>query len=209
MSEPFRPTAEEIAAARLRVVLDRRLGKSTDPIVDEIAQMADDSLSSGDISTTETVDPNGRHVKQHLLPDAVVAFLEGQMSPAARDRAAAHIAQCQQCETEVAVQRQAGVGTSDAPARTQEERLQGPTLTARERQALQLITKSVDRYGYPPSLREIGEGLGLRSVSSVAHVLKALERKGFLRRDPNVPRSIGTPVSDPDSPPLRSRKPGE
>jgi repressor LexA len=48
----------------------------------------------------------------------------------------------------------------------------------------------VERRGYPPSLREIGEAVGLTSPSSVAHQLTSLERKGFLRRDPNRPRAI-------------------
>ena len=49
---------------------------------------------------------------------------------------------------------------------------------------------SVERRGYPPSMREIGEAVGLTSSSSVSHQLATLERKGFLRRDPNRPRAI-------------------
>jgi repressor LexA len=48
----------------------------------------------------------------------------------------------------------------------------------------------VERRGYPPSMREIGEAVGLTSTSSVAHQLTTLERKGFLRRDPNRPRAV-------------------
>ena len=44
--------------------------------------------------------------------------------------------------------------------------------------------------GYPPSIREIGDAVGLTSTSSVAHQLRTLERKGFLRRDPNRPRAV-------------------
>src|SRR5262249_24528479 len=49
---------------------------------------------------------------------------------------------------------------------------------------------SVERRGYPPSIREICEAAGLASTSSVAHQLAMLERKGFLRRDPNRPRAV-------------------
>lgn len=63
-------------------------------------------------------------------------------------------------------------------------------LTARQRKVLEVIRSSVDRRGYPPSLREIGEAVGLTSPSSVAHQLSMLERKGYLRRDPNRPRAI-------------------
>ena len=66
----------------------------------------------------------------------------------------------------------------------------GGGLTVRQRRVLEVIRHSVDRRGYPPSLREIGEQVGLTSPSSVAHQLAALERKGYLRRDPNRPRAI-------------------
>src|SRR5687767_1684029 len=70
------------------------------------------------------------------------------------------------------------------------ERDRDNALTARQRRVLEVIRNSVDRRGYPPSLREIGEAVGLTSPSSVAHQLSTLERKGFLRRDPNRPRAI-------------------
>jgi repressor LexA len=63
-------------------------------------------------------------------------------------------------------------------------------LTPRQRLVLDTIRSSVERRGYPPSMREIGEAVGLTSPSSVKHQLTALERKGFLRRDPNRPRAI-------------------
>ncbi|GHS86550.1 LexA repressor [Actinomycetota bacterium] len=63
-------------------------------------------------------------------------------------------------------------------------------LTARQRLVLETIRSSVESRGYPPSMREIGESVGLTSPSSVKHQLTALERKGFLRRDPNRPRAI-------------------
>src|SRR5918998_4808197 len=63
-------------------------------------------------------------------------------------------------------------------------------LTPRQRRVLETIRDSVDRRGYPPTMREIGEAVGLASPSSVKHQLTTLERKGYLRRDPNRPRAI-------------------
>jgi repressor LexA len=63
-------------------------------------------------------------------------------------------------------------------------------LTPRQRKVLEVIKESVESRGYPPSMREIGERVGLASPSSVAHQLASLERKGFLRRDANRPRAI-------------------
>jgi repressor LexA len=63
-------------------------------------------------------------------------------------------------------------------------------LTARQIRILEFIRHWVDEHGYPPSVREIGEAVGLVSPSSVAYQLKELERKGFLRRDPNRPRAV-------------------
>ncbi|MFZ5871587.1 MAG: transcriptional repressor LexA [Actinomycetota bacterium] len=66
----------------------------------------------------------------------------------------------------------------------------GDGLTARQRTILDCIRHAVQTRGYPPSMREIGQAVGLTSPSSVAHQLSALEKKGFLRRDPNRPRAI-------------------
>jgi repressor LexA len=63
-------------------------------------------------------------------------------------------------------------------------------LTPRQRAILSVIRETVETRGYPPSVREIGEGVGLTSPSSVAHQLSTLERMGFLRRDPNRPRAL-------------------
>jgi repressor LexA len=63
-------------------------------------------------------------------------------------------------------------------------------LTPRQRRILEVIKEAVDSRGYPPSIREMGEAVGLASSSSVAHQLKMLEAKGFLRRDPNRPRAL-------------------
>jgi repressor LexA len=63
-------------------------------------------------------------------------------------------------------------------------------LTERQRTILDVIRASVSTRGYPPSIREIGDAVGLTSTSSVAHQLRTLERKGYLRRDPNRPRAV-------------------
>jgi repressor LexA len=73
-------------------------------------------------------------------------------------------------------------------------------LTLRQRRILEVVKDTVERRGYPPSIREMGDAVGLASSSSVAHQLKVLEAKGFLRRDPNRPRALevllpGTPHS--------------
>jgi len=72
----------------------------------------------------------------------------------------------------------------------------GGTLTVRQRKVLEVIRDSVQRRGYPPSVREIGEAVGLKSPSSVAHQLSVLQRKGLLRKDPNRPRAVD--VRSPD-----------
>ena len=64
------------------------------------------------------------------------------------------------------------------------------SLTERQRTILNVIRQSVASRGYPPSIREIGDAVGLTSTSSVAHQLRTLERKGYLRRDPNRPRAV-------------------
>src|ERR1700710_2059899 len=63
-------------------------------------------------------------------------------------------------------------------------------LTPRQQAILDVIRESVEPRGYPPSIREICEAAGLASTSSVAHQLTLLERKGYLRRDPNRPRAV-------------------
>ena len=63
-------------------------------------------------------------------------------------------------------------------------------LTPRQRQVLEFIDEEVRRRGYPPSVREIGEAVGLSSSSTVHAHLAALQDKGYLRRDPSKPRAI-------------------
>ena len=63
-------------------------------------------------------------------------------------------------------------------------------LTERQRQILDFLTKYVDAHGYPPTVREIGEAVGLASPSTVHAHLANLERAGLLKRDPTKPRAI-------------------
>lgn len=63
-------------------------------------------------------------------------------------------------------------------------------LTPRQRKVLDVIRESVERRGFPPTIREIGEAVGLASTSSVSHQLVTLQKKGFLRRDDRRPRAV-------------------
>lgn len=63
-------------------------------------------------------------------------------------------------------------------------------LTPRQQRVLATIKESIEQRGYPPSMREIGQAVGLTSTSSVAHQLRVLEQKGYLKRDPNRPRAL-------------------
>ena len=65
-----------------------------------------------------------------------------------------------------------------------------PALTQRQRQALQFITDCLSDRGYPPTLREIGEHMGIRSTNGVNDHLKALERKGYLVREELKSRAL-------------------
>src|SRR3954454_20429455 len=77
-------------------------------------------------------------------------------------------------------------------------------LSEKQQAVLEVIQRSVASRGYPPSMREIGDAVGLASLSSVTHQLKQLELSGYLRRDPKRPRAlevvIGLPMSDTDAP---------
>jgi repressor LexA len=65
-----------------------------------------------------------------------------------------------------------------------------PTLTTRQQEIWQFLVDYVDEHGYPPTVREIGEAVGLASPSTVHAHLANLERAGLLRRDPTKPRAI-------------------
>jgi LexA DNA binding domain len=74
-------------------------------------------------------------------------------------------------------------------------------LTWRQHKVLRAIRESVEQRGYPPSMREIGEAVGLTSTSSVTYQLSTLQRKGYLHRDVGRPRTME--VRLPGRPPAR------
>jgi repressor LexA len=63
-------------------------------------------------------------------------------------------------------------------------------LTERQRQILDFLTSYLDAHGYPPTVREIGEAVGLASPSTVHAHLANLERAGLIKRDPTKPRAL-------------------
>jgi repressor LexA len=70
-------------------------------------------------------------------------------------------------------------------------------LTKRQEQTLDYIRQSIEQRGYPPTLREIGEYMGIRSTNGVNDHLRALERKGYLRREDMKSRALRV-VDQPD-----------
>ena len=79
-------------------------------------------------------------------------------------------------------------------------------ITTRQRQILDVIERSMRDRGYPPSVREIGESIGLTSPSTVHSHLRTLTRLGYLRRDPDKPRAIEVRW-DPNSGAVMERRP--
>ena len=79
-------------------------------------------------------------------------------------------------------------------------------LTERQRAILNMIRVTTQERGYPPSVREIGDSVGLNSPSSVAHQLKNLQRAGYLRIDPNRPRALvlARETTDHDDPQIQA-----
>jgi repressor LexA len=77
----------------------------------------------------------------------------------------------------------------------------GHVLTWRQRKVLQVIRAAIRERGYPPSMQEIGDAVGLTSQSSVSYQIALLEKKGYLRRDGRRPRTVE--VRLPGHPPVR------
>jgi len=71
-------------------------------------------------------------------------------------------------------------------------------LTKRQAQTLDYIRHSIEHRGYPPTLREIGEYMGIRSTNGVNDHLRALERKGYLRREDMKSRALRVVEQEPD-----------
>ena len=74
------------------------------------------------------------------------------------------------------------------------------SLSEKQLAILDVIQRSVSQRGYPPSMREIGDAVGLSSLSSVTHQLNQLELSGYLRRDPNRPRALEVLIEVPHAP---------
>ncbi len=79
-------------------------------------------------------------------------------------------------------------------------------LTTRQQEILDFVSDQLDERGYPPSVREIGEAVGLTSPSTVHAHLATLQRRGFLLRDPTKPRAIEVRY-DPNSGAAMERRP--
>ncbi|MCX5327828.1 hypothetical protein [Streptomyces sp. NBC_00140] len=73
-------------------------------------------------------------------------------------------------------------------------------LTDRQQRIFQYLRQTVQARGYPPSMREIGDAVGLRSTSSIAYQLKQLEEKGLISAEPGLPRSFRILTGDTDGP---------
>ncbi len=71
------------------------------------------------------------------------------------------------------------------------------SLSDKQLAILEVIQRSVSTRGYPPSMREIGDAVGLASLSSVTHQLNQLELSGYLRRDPNRTRALEVLIEIP------------
>ena len=80
--------------------------------------------------------------------------------------------------------------------------LENPMLTSRQQEIWQFLAEYVDAHGYPPTVREIGDAVGLASPSTVHAHLANLERAGLLRRDPTKPRAIELVGRKREEPPV-------
>ncbi|MEJ1088300.1 transcriptional repressor LexA [Microbacterium sp. Mu-80] len=90
---------------------------------------------------------------------------------------------------------------SDTPAPASEapRTRRRKNLSAKQMAILEVIQTSIARHGYPPSMREIGDAVGLKSLSSVTHQLGQLELSGYLRRDPGKTRAMEVLIDLPGS----------
>ncbi len=82
------------------------------------------------------------------------------------------------------------VTVGSVPERPEEVRMSEATLAGKRRRILEFIAERIRDRGYPPSVREIGEAVGLTSSSTVHAHLKVLQREGYLERDAEKPRAI-------------------
>jgi len=89
----------------------------------------------------------------------------------------------------------ASLDSDGVPERTRRR----TSLSDKQLAILDVIQRAVSTQGYPPSMREIGDAVGLSSLSSVTHQLNQLELSGYLRRDPNRPRALEVLIEMPSS----------
>jgi repressor LexA len=151
------------------------------------------TAESSTVSTSHSTQPR----RQEDLGNAASGLVPGQASGASAPHSSGHSLDALQNSPDrtaagPGADRENSGGESpvrSAPGRPPGIRTDESGLTERQRRVIEVIRDSVQRRGYPPSMREIGQSVGLSSTSSVAHQLMALERKGFLRRDPHRPRA--------------------
>ena len=99
---------------------------------------------------------------------------------------------------------------SDAAGRDKPQTRRRKSLSDKQLAILEVIQRSIARHGYPPSMREIGDAVGLKSLSSVTHQLNQLELSGYLRRDAGKTRAMEVLIDLPQPslpvPPGRFRR---
>ena len=88
---------------------------------------------------------------------------------------------------------------SDANGREKPQTRRRKSLSDKQLAILEVIQRSIARHGYPPSMREIGDAVGLKSLSSVTHQLNQLELSGYLRRDAGKTRAMEVLIDLPGS----------
>src|SRR4029079_16375002 len=92
------------------------------------------------------------------------------------------------------------------PARKKPQTRRRKSLSDKQLAILEVIQRSIARYGYPPSMREMGDAVGLKSLSSVTHQLNQLELSGYLRRAAGKTRAMEVLI---DLPGMAAENPGD
>ena len=161
---------------------------STVPVQESSQQTSDPVPGGPRIEQSSSTLHRTQPRRQEELGNAASGLVPGQASGSSAPHSSGHSLDALQNTAE------GDNATGDNPHRSAPGRPPGirtdeAGLTERQRRVIEVIRDSVQRRGYPPSMREIGQSVGLSSTSSVAHQLMALERKGFLRRDPHRPRA--------------------
>ncbi|RAV34374.1 transcriptional repressor LexA [Corynebacterium heidelbergense] len=130
--------------------------------------------------------------------DGTVEPLRGRRSSKGKSSTAKTSAKGSDKGAEKATPRPAGKSSSRSPKRA--------PLTDRQRRILEVIQDSRALRGYPPSIREIANAVGLQSTSSVSHHLNSLEKAGYLRREDKKPRAVDVRSFDGSEYDVTSRK---